>query len=337
MKDSKQYDDNNNSIRNNDDGALMATSLSVMDDNRSATIHSNGSFSLLPPTDLLSKLAGDVIVACGVTFGIAPFMSVIDKSIVQRAAGTHSIVQSCTESVTTIARKPVTFLKSPMFLMMWGVYAATYTTANCLKTLIEHEENCNQDTKHSNTPPPPSSSGKLGVFVFTTTINSATTMMKDRFYASHFGTTNQVTKMPLITYGLWGLRDCMVIGSSFILPEYMCSVLQEQTGDLGLDKKSALQISQLTCPIVTQLVAGPVQLLGLDFYNRPLSNYSYKAAVVERMKFQYMNFTSIVGARIARIAPAYGIGGVGNTYFRDIWRDYVDNHNMMESNVQFLR
>ena len=123
MKDSKQYDDNNNSIRNNDDGALMATSLSVMDDNRSATIHSNGSFSLLPPTDLLSKLAGDVIVACGVTFGIAPFMSVIDKSIVQRAAGTHSIVQSCTESVTTIARKPVTFLKSPMFLMMWGVYA----------------------------------------------------------------------------------------------------------------------------------------------------------------------------------------------------------------------
>ena len=80
------------------------------------------------PQDLVAKLAGDVIVACGVTLGITPFMSIIDKSIVQRAAGTHTILQSSVESILSITRHPISYVKSPMFLMMWGVYAATYTT-----------------------------------------------------------------------------------------------------------------------------------------------------------------------------------------------------------------
>ena len=107
------------------DHKMIATSITMVDGEHS-TIQS------IPPTlispELFSKLAGDVIVACGVTLGIAPFMSVIDKSIVQRAAGTHTIAQSCLESVTTMVRNPINFVKSPMFLMMWGVYAATYTT-----------------------------------------------------------------------------------------------------------------------------------------------------------------------------------------------------------------
>ena len=70
--------------------------------------------------------------------------------------------------------------------------------------------------------------------------------------------------------------------------------------------------------------AGPVQLLSLDIYNRPLSNHlSWKQIVAERLKFQCENYFSIVGARISRIAPAYGVGGIGNTYLRDRWRDVL--------------
>jgi hypothetical protein len=282
--------------------------------------------------ELLPKLAGDVLVACTVTLGVAPFMSVIDKAIVERANGTKTILKSSAASIASIVRSPVTFVKSPVFLMMWGVYAATYTTANCLKTIVEYQDKQKQrqqqqqQQKHksANTSMPPSMSsgigGKFGVFAITTGVNSSTTMFKDKFYARHFGAANAATKVPLITYGLWGLRDCMVIGSSFILPEYTSCILQER---FDMDKTRALQISQLTCPIATQLVAGPVQLLGLDFYNRPMSELSYKAAALERLKFQCSNFTSIVGARIARIAPAYGVGGVGNTYFRDMWREML--------------
>lgn len=92
------------------------------------TISSKSSNVLKTSSELAANLLGDVIVACGVTFGLAPFISVIDKSIVQRAAGTHTVLQSCTESVKTMVRNPISFVKSPMFLMMWGVYAATYST-----------------------------------------------------------------------------------------------------------------------------------------------------------------------------------------------------------------
>lgn len=156
----------------------------------------------------------------------------------------------------------------------------------------------------------------MGVFTITTAINTTCTMLKDRFYAQSFGTIT--TKIPIITYGLWGLRDCMVIGSSFVLPEYISVSLQQHT---NLDKTTALQVSQLACPVAIQVVAGPTQLLALDFYNRPLADLSYSAAAKERLKFQYENFASIVGIRIARIAPAYGIGGVCNTYLRDAWRN----------------
>jgi len=46
-------------------------------------------------------------------------------------------------------------------------------------------------------------------------------------------------------------------------------------------------------------------------------------ATLERLRLLKTNFLSIVGARIARIAPAYGIGGIGNTYFRDSWRAMI--------------
>ena len=66
-----------------------------------------------------------------------------------------------------------------------------------------------------------------------------------------------------------------------------------------------------------------MQLLGLDLYNRPLHGLSFKEVLYERVRFQAQNFGAIVGARISRIAPAYGIGGIGNTYLRDKWRDQV--------------
>jgi len=169
------------------------------------------------------------------------------------------------------------------------------------------------------------SQGQMGVLFGTTVVNSLASMWKDSAYAKMFGATTKVgggglkPSIPTITYGLWGLRDCMVVGSSFILPELTSQVLQEHVN--GLSEKDALRISQIVCPITTQLIAGPIQLLGLDYYNRPLTNMTFQRAVLERINFQFHGFTSIVSARIARILPAYGICGVGNTQLRTMWRD----------------
>ena len=87
---------------------------------------------------LLDKLVGDVAVGVGVTFCVAPFLTIVDKAIVQRASGTHSLWTSGLETLGVIARNPIKYIKSPTFLLMWGVYACTYSTANSLKTYTGH-------------------------------------------------------------------------------------------------------------------------------------------------------------------------------------------------------
>jgi len=91
--------------------------------------------SPLLSSSLLSKLAGDVIVACTVALGISPVLTVIDKAIVQKAAGTHGVLQSSWNSIGNILKNPAIYFRSPMFLLMWGVYASTYCTGGsfCLK------------------------------------------------------------------------------------------------------------------------------------------------------------------------------------------------------------
>ena len=124
--------------------------------------------------------------------------------------------------------------------------------ANCLKTLVEHKENVN---KHSYGKKNHNDEGrsKFGVFALTTIVNSSATMLKDRYYASHFGTTvAATTQVPKVTYFLWGVRDCMVIGSSFILPDIMCDVL---TKNSDLERTTALRISQFACPVLAQFVS----------------------------------------------------------------------------------
>lgn len=276
----------------------------------------------LASSNLGEKLAGDVLVAVGVTFCVAPFITVVDKAIVQRAAGSHTMLASAAESLKGMAKNPVAYIKSPFFLMMWGVYAATYATANSLKTIVEHQEHyrkTDEESRHKQSTDT-NAYGKMGVFLGTTLVNSATSLLKDKAYAKMFGTMGAASSVPLVTYGLWATRDLLVVGSSFVLPELVAHKLQEQT---NLNKTDALKLSQLTVPIATQFLAGPIQLLGLDFYNRPLRGMGYAQAALERARFLAGGFWSVVAARVARIVPAYSIGGVYNTKFRDMWRDHL--------------
>lgn len=287
----------------------IATSLSSR-----LSLQRRSSVKLVPSnsisSDLTMKLLGDISVALLVTFGFSPAIATIDRAIVEKAAGTHTILQSVKLSVKTMAKDPILYVRSPMFLFMWAVYAATYSTANCLKTIAEHREMKNRPKFAPSSP-----RSSMGVFTATTFVNSYAAILKDRYYARTFGSS--VGNVPLITYGLWGFRDCLVVGSAFFLPNHVAKRLHEQ---LNFDKISAQTISQLLCPVAAQFFAGPVHLLSLDMYNRPMSDMSLQDAVVERSKFVYSNFSSIVIARIARIVPAYGFGGIGNTYLRDSWR-----------------
>lgn len=277
---------------------------------------------------LKEKIIGDVLSALTITFFISPCLVIVDKSVVQRTVGTHTITQSIKETMSTMIKHPIKYLRSPMFLMMWGVYASTYSTANVLKTLIEHDQETSSHDAHRRSNGDTINNSeytKVGSFLATTFVNSSLSLVKDRAYATMLGKPsiigNAPKSFPLLTYGIWGLRDLTVIGSGFVLPEIMGKVLQEKNPKM--DRKEALSISQMICPVAAQFVATPLQLLGLDIYNRPMKNMNMYHVIKERYNLIYTNFLPSLTVRFGRIIPGLGIGGVGNLYLRDSWRDMI--------------
>eukprot|EP00957_Ditylum_brightwellii_P170720 12994435-Ditylum_brightwellii.AAC.1 len=73
----------------------------------------------------------------------------------------------------------------------------------------------------------------------------------------------------------------------------------------SMTKQDALRLSQFLCPVFTQVFATPLQLLALDFYNRPLRKMSNADAILDRSRFIGQNFSSVMAARVVRMAPAY--------------------------------
>ena len=298
-------------------------------------------------THLGSKLIGDAMVATGVTFCVSPFLTVVDKAIVESAAGSNTIIKSGINSIKYMARNPVEYIKSPTFLLMWAVYSATYTTANAFKTLEEHVTYSN-DRSSSSSSSSASSVGdqkqqtttnnlgmfKLGAFVGTTVVNSGTSMMKDRAYARMFsGSSSTAASFPRSTYALWMMRDLSVIGSSFLLPDIVSPMLVEHH---GMEKDRAHNICQIGLPVLAQFIAGPFQYLGLDMYNRNLNGMTTSQATFDRTRQLYQGVAPVIAARIARIIPGYSIGGVANTKLRTTWRESLierDVAAMMKNNT----
>ena len=144
--------------------------------------------------NLKEKLVGDVLSALTITFFVAPCLVIVDKSVVQKTAGTHTIIQSVKETMSMMIKNPVKYYRSPMFLMMWGVYASTYSTANILKTLIEHNEKSDRNVASTEYT-------KFGSFLATTFVNSSTSLIKDKAYAKMFGKPTSPQKFPMTTFG----------------------------------------------------------------------------------------------------------------------------------------
>lgn len=276
---------------------------------------------------LPQKLGGDLLCAATVTAVAAPFLTIIDKALVERAAGSKSVIGSAQESLTFMVRHPIHYLKSPTFLWMWATYAATYSAANSLQTLTEYRQVVrNQSTSCT------------AVFLGTTATNSTASMLKDRAYARLFGNQHPVLSsnhavVPKLSYAVWVARDFTVIGSSFILPDRVAPLLQTT---LGCTSSTAAQVAQVATPMVAQVVAGPLHVLGLDFYNRPgialrdaggWKRTAVMQSIMDRSRFVSSCFREVVAARIVRIVPGYGIAGIWNKSLRTKWREQLQENS----------
>ena len=193
-------------------------------------------------------------------------------------------------STEELLLRPLKFLQRRSFHLVTGVYFATYTAANVTDTYCYRE---NIDNKYPK-------------FMTTSITNIFAVVAKDRAFTRMFG-LKPPSRLPIGTYALFTVRDCLTNLASFTLPPIVAAELKQY----GFKEETSLNLTQLTLPVAIQFVSTPLHLTGSDLYNNPHHSFS------QRLNFIGKEYFKSAFARAARIFPAFGIGGVLNREIRD--------------------
>lgn len=232
-------------------------------------------------------------------FSVAPAISIIDKAIVSNASGKEKLVPCIVNGLKTLFKSPTKFLRQPAFLMIWGVYGGTYVAANSIELICERSKK----------------SPGIPKFVASSATNTSLSILKDRAFTKMFGVGGP-KPLPTITYGLFATRDSLTILASFTWPKMIGNALHEHS---SLGEQTSYNIAQITSPCMVQLLSTPLHLYALDCYNRRETKITAWDRIL-RVKQEYVKTTL---ARIARILPAFGIGGIVNKYLRQSGRELL--------------
>mmetsp|Transcript_26614 Transcript_26614/g.77459 ORF Transcript_26614/g.77459 Transcript_26614/m.77459 type:complete len:363 (-) Transcript_26614:198-1286(-) len=234
-------------------------------------------------------IAGDVLAAFGAALAVSPFVCVIDKAVVQAAAGSN-LPTALMNNLQSLVLHPGTFVRRPEFIMIVLVYVATYSAANTITTICERVKVDDDLPK------------LIGV--------SATSIMacllKDRALARMFG-LGQPRSVPFATYQCFVARDAIGAAAAFNIPKRFSAQLQHR----GMAKRKADTIAQLATPAAMEIICTPFHFLGFNIYNQP--GLSAMERLSQIFSFSCLQLTLV---RMVRVTPAFGIGGVVNTRIR---------------------
>ncbi|QIX01046.1 hypothetical protein AMS68_006563 [Peltaster fructicola] len=241
-----------------------------------------------------------VDAACAGSAGglVAPVICMIDKAIIENASGKQPMMQSLRASMSSLLLQPHRFLTSKPFALIFMLYSGTYFAANSLDTF---KSTVNNKAASSTT----SGAAK---FVATSATNLSLCLYKDSQFTKLFGTVSP-RPVPPVTYGLFAVRDCLTIFASFNLPPVLAPALPlSEAAESYVSRASA---AQFIAPAAIQLISTPFHLMGLDLYNR---NGGTKLS--DRLQKVRIDWLKSSIARMCRIVPAFGVGGVVNTSMR---------------------
>ncbi|KAL0090418.1 hypothetical protein J3Q64DRAFT_1813665 [Phycomyces blakesleeanus] len=251
----------------------------------------------------LTSLYGvDFIAATVSSAAVAPFIAVVDRSIIENANGKQTLNTGLRKGFRNLLANPLRFLATPQFGYVYGTYFSTYIAANTIETTCE---NYSVDLNRT----------AFLKFIGTSIVNMSLCIIKDRAFTRMFG-VSAAKPLPLLTYLLFAARDSMTIAASFTAPSYISATLQQHKLVSNSDQGNTA--AQLVCPAAVQFLSTPLHLYALDLYNRPTVSLWQRARLV---KVEYLKSTL---ARIGRIGPAFGLGGIGNTYIRNLRKTIID-------------
>lgn len=232
------------------------------------------------------------------------------RSIIEKAA-TNTTFKSCfLRALRPAITQPHTFLVSKPFLLIFTLYFSTYFVANGIDTIT------------STVQAKPASNVTAGAskFVATSATNMSICVYKDSQFVKLFngGGKTPAATIPLLSYALFAMRDSMTIFASFNLPPIIAprlldlppAVQKQFSGILSTDSRRT-NTAQFFAPAAMQLISTPLHLLGLDLYNR-----QGDISMARRLSRVTRDWGVSALARMCRIIPAYGVGGVVNTNMR---------------------
>jgi len=248
------------------------------------------------------RFASDAASGFSAAFLVAPIITVIDKAIMQNASGQKSLGNSLRSSITAFLLRPQSLVFSKPFALICMLYGGTYLTANTLDTITSTVQN------------KPSSHVTSGTakFAASSTANVGLCLIKDQSFARLYGPGGPPRPVPFPSYVLFTLRDCMTIFASFNLPPLLGPVISKSMGKELERSLSGQTVAQFVAPAAMQLFSTPLHLLGLDLYNRAGKGTSWD----DRWRIIKKNWGVSAVARMCRIVPAFGIGGVVNAKVR---------------------
>ncbi|XPS77193.1 hypothetical protein M3J09_009225 [Ascochyta lentis] len=246
------------------------------------------------------RLGSDALAAGAAGVLVAPIITMIDKGIMENASGRNTLGESLKKSARELFLKPHRFLTGKPFVLIFTLYFGTYLTANTIDTLA---------SSRAHTPITTTTAGSTK-FLATSTSNLALCLYKDNQFTQLFGsTTGPKRPVPFPTFALFTVRDCLTIFASFNLPPILAPRLNQHMSDELRKYVGAASVAQFVTPAAIQLVSTPLHLLGLDLYNRPHANLGGAEGRVGQV---VKNWGKSAVARVGRIVPAFGVGGVVN-------------------------
>lgn len=204
-------------------------------------------------------------------------------------------------SFRALLTRPHAFLASRPFRLISTVYFSTYLTANSIDTISSTITPSAITTTTSGT----------SKFLAASTVNMSLCLYKDSQFAQMFrapgnAASAMTRSIPKASYALFALRDSMTVFASFNLPPLVAPMLSEEMEKVV----SRASMAQILAPALMQIFTTPLHLWGLDLYNRP------GVPVPERVRQVGRNWAGSTAARMGRIVPAFGFGGVINAKVR---------------------
>lgn len=153
-------------------------------------------------------------------------------------------------------------------------------------------------------------------FIGVSLVNISLGIYKDAQLTKLFG-GGMGKAVPRSSIALFIFRDCITIFGSFTLPSLAAEAMRKAVEE-ERKKKSAEVGLQLGVPAFIQLFSTPLHLIGLDLYGRTGKEVTWAS----RVDVARRNYGISCGARICRIVPAFGIGGVANARMREWLSSY---------------